>query len=320
VHPSRRAVLFATPIAAAGVAAGAVGAVETGLLPGKRRLTQAVEGCGADGVPPPDRPGVVARSTFASAARRREVAMVVAWPPGEGPSGAPGGTGGAGLTGGAGGTGGSLSTGRSLGLPVCLVLHGLGGNADQAITGMGLDHYLASATRSGVAPFALASVDGGGAYWHRRASGDDPEAMIVDEVRPRLARMGLATSRMAVLGWSMGGYGALLLARRHPSMVVAAAASSPAMWHSVGASAPGAFDSAADFASHRVLGTPPVPGVSYRIDCGDADEFSGVSRDAVRDLRVSEHSYGKGCHTAGYWRRVAPAQLAFVGRALTRPG
>ncbi len=295
MRPDRRTLLLAAPLAAVGLIGGGVGAVEAGVLPGRRRLTQAIEGCGPDGVPPPDRPGPLVRTTFTSAARRRPVTMVVAWPPGHGPTGTARGSG---------------------GLPVCLVLHGLGGNADQAIVGMGLDRYLAAAVRTGP-PFALAAVDGGGTYWHRRASGDDPESMIVDELRPRLSRLGLRTARIALLGWSMGGYGALLLARRHPTLVVAAAASSPAMWHSFGASAPGAFDSPADFAAHRVLGTSPAPGVSYRIDCGAADEFSGVSHTAAAELRAAEHSYGKGCHTAGYWRRVAPAQLAFVSATLS---
>jgi enterochelin esterase-like enzyme len=93
---------------------------------------------------------------------------------------------------------------------------------------MRLDEHLAAAARSGVPPFVLVAVDGGETYWHRRASGDDPERMILDEVRPRLAEMGLRTSRLALMGWSMGGYGALLAARRHPEVVVATAASSPA--------------------------------------------------------------------------------------------
>jgi len=114
----------------------------------------------------------------------------------------------------------------------------------------------------------------------------------------------------------MGGYGALLLARRHPGLAVAVAASSPAMWHSYGASAPGAFDSAADFTAHRVLGMPPVPGVAYRIDCGTGDPFYQVSREVAGDLVAGERGFGPGGHTAAFWRAALPAQLAFVGRAL----
>lgn len=235
-------------------------------------------------------PAVVSRSTFASAARGRTVNLVMISPPGS-----------------------------PRGRPFCLVLHGRGDDATRAVTLLGLDRLLTAAMRSGVPPFALVAVDGGETYWHRRASGDDPERMIIDEVLPRLSGLGLRTTRLAAMGWSMGGYGALLLARRHPDLLVAAAASSPAMWRSFGASAPGAFDSAADFAANPVLSTSPAPGVAYRIDCGDADPFSAVSRQAVRDLRAQEHSFGAGGHTPDYWRGVAPAQLAFLGTALARP-
>ncbi|MCM3923828.1 esterase family protein, partial [Frankia sp. AiPs1] len=238
---------------------------------------------------PASGPAAVTSTTFTSAARRRPVTMVTITPAGGG-----------------------------RGLPVCLVLHGRGDDARRAVGLLGLDGLLPAAIGAGVAPFALVTVDGGTAYWHRRASGDDPETMILDEIRPRLAAAGLRTARMAALGWSMGGYGALLLARRHPDLVVAAAASSPAMWRSYGASAPGAFDSAADFAANRVLGSAPAAGVAYRIDCGNADPFAAVSRQAVADLRPQEHSLGPGGHTPAYWRAVAPAQLAFVGAALNR--
>jgi enterochelin esterase-like enzyme len=260
-------------------------------------------------------PAAVWRTTFVSAARRRTVSMVVVFPPGHeppvraSPDGHP--TGRAAAP-------GSSPPGGGGGPGVCVVLHGRGDDAERSVTLMRLDEHLGAAARSGVPPFAIAAVDGGETYWHRRASGDDPERMIFDEVGPRLAGMGLRTSRLALMGWSMGGYGALLMARRRPGLVVAAAASSPAMWHSFGASAPGAFDSASDFAAHRVLGTPPAPGVAYRVDCGDADPFSAVSRRAARDLRAGEYSFGAGGHTVGYWRGVAPAQLAFVGHALHR--
>ncbi|OAA27700.1 enterochelin esterase-like enzyme [Frankia sp. EI5c] len=249
-------------------------------------------GSGAGGSGSPARPGpvTVRRTTFTSAARGRQVRMAVIAP--------------------AGTTAGTL--------PVCLVLHGRGDDADRAVALLGLDGQLTAALAAGVAPFALVALDGGESYWHRRASGDDPEAMIIDEVLPRLAAQGLRTDRIAATGWSMGGYGALLLARRHPDLVVAVAASSPAMWHSYGASAPGAFDSAADFAAHPVLGTPPVPGVGYRIDCGESDPFIKVSREVAATLGARERNFGPGGHTASFWSAVTPAQLAFVGAALNR--
>ncbi|WP_076821982.1 alpha/beta hydrolase [Pseudofrankia asymbiotica] len=306
MRPSRRTVLLAAPTFAAGAvggalwarrsgdaAAGTAGSASGGDLPG---ATDDVGGGAPGGVAAstgdgtaviPRGPAVVTRTTFRSAARGRDVSMAVVSP----------------------------VTGAD-DLPVCLVLHGRGDDAPRGVALLGLDTALADAARAGVTPFVAVAVDGGETYWHPRASGDDPERMILSEVLPRLTDQGLRTTRLAAMGWSMGGYGALLLAQRHPDLVVAVAASSPAMWRASGASAAGAFDSAADFAAHEVLGKPPAPGVAYRIDCGQSDPFYAVSRQAADELSATERGFGPGGHDPTFWRSALPAQLAFVGRAL----
>jgi S-formylglutathione hydrolase FrmB len=115
----------------------------------------------------------------------------------------------------------------------------------------------------------------------------------------------------------MGGYGGLLLARRHPDRVVAVAASSPAVWDGYRDAAPGAFDSAADFAANRVLGVGPARGVTYRIDCGNADPFSRPAHELATQLGAAERGFPVGCHDFGFWRRQLPTQLAFLARALS---
>jgi hypothetical protein len=97
--------------------------------------------------------------------------------------------------------------------------------------------------------------------------------MIIHEVLPRLARRGFATARIGITGWSMGGYGALLLAERlGPRQVAAVAVSSAAIFASYSAAQaanPGAFDSAANFAAydlHDGLGT--LRQLPVLIDCG----------------------------------------------------
>ena len=60
----------------------------------------------------------------------------------------------------------------------------------------------------------MATVDGGNFCWHARRCGIDPANIIVQELLALLARKGLDTERIALMGWSMGGYGALLLASR----------------------------------------------------------------------------------------------------------
>jgi S-formylglutathione hydrolase FrmB len=96
-------------------------------------------------------------------------------------------------------------------LPVAVVLHGRGNDHGSAFSAgyLALDRYLAQVVRRGTAPYALASIDGGEAYWHTRSDGDDPAAMVVDEFLPLLGRHELDTDRLGFLGWSMGGYGAL---------------------------------------------------------------------------------------------------------------
>lgn len=96
-------------------------------------------------------------------------------------------------------------------LPVLVALHGRGGHHTDAYRSLHLDRYLADAVNAGTRPFAIASVDGDDhEYWHPRA-GSDPAAMITDEFLPLLANRGLSVARIAILGWSMGGYGALYL-------------------------------------------------------------------------------------------------------------
>ena len=127
-----------------------------------------------------------------------------------------------------------------------IALHGKGGDAASVMAG-GVEQGLAQAVDAGLPPFAVVGVDGGGSYWHKRASGDDSGAMVLNELIPMLGAQGLDTSRVGFLGWSMGGYGALLLgARLGPARTAAICAVSPALWTSSGATAPGAFDSAED--------------------------------------------------------------------------
>jgi S-formylglutathione hydrolase FrmB len=208
--------------------------------------------------------------------------------------------------------------GRPARLPVVLVLHGRGGDHTSAINELGMDRYLAAAVSAGVPPFALATVDGGpDNYWHRRATGDDPQRMLIEEFLPLLTKRGLPTARYGVLGWSMGGYGALLLAADVKApRIAAAAAMSPALWHRAKDTQPGSYDGPADFQAHQLFGrAADLENVALRIDCGRDDPFAG----ATEDLRAEVPAAGglqAGLHTAGYWRRMLPDQLQFLGHEL----
>jgi hypothetical protein len=204
-------------------------------------------------------------------------------------------------------------------LPVLVTLHGRTGDQNYVFRSLHLDHYLATAVQGGAKPFAIASVYGGDhEYWHPRR-GTDPAGMVVSEFLPLLARQGLDVSRIGLLGWSMGGYGALYLAGVLGSRRCAVAvAESPAIWHHSYQSVEGAFDDAEDFDRHAVFGRQArLAGIALRIDCGASDGFAPVTRDLRASISPAPAGgIEAGGHNPAYWRSQAPAQLAFVARHL----
>ncbi|HEY4567916.1 MAG TPA: alpha/beta hydrolase-fold protein [Kribbella sp.] len=291
---SRRA-FVRTGAAAAVAGVVTVTALETGAIPGRARVHDVLGLTGPDGVVPDVPAGPVVSGSFNSFGRRTEVGYSIIYPHGYEPSAE---------------------------LPVVLVLHGRGGDHTSAINDLGIDRYLTATVQAGTPAFALATVDGGqDSYWHRRASGNDPGFMLDQEFLPLLADRGLRTDRFGVLGWSMGGYGALLWVALHywqrrvrPDMrAVAVGALSPALWREYAEVQQGAFDDAEDFDRSQVFGRPSgFRDVAVRIDCGRDDPFAG----AARGLREELHAAGgqqAGAHTPGYWRRMLPDQLRFLG-------
>jgi enterochelin esterase-like enzyme len=205
-------------------------------------------------------------------------------------------------------------------LPVLVALHGRGGNHADAYRSLHLDAYLAAAVANGTRPFAIASVDGGDhEYWHPRR-GTDPAGMVIHELLPLLARHGLDVRRIGLLGWSMGGYGALylgtVLGARRCAVVVA---ESPAIWRHSWRSAAGAFDDAADFDRHAIFGRQQLlRGIALRIDCGASDGFAPVTRELRASIRPTPAGgIEPGGHDSAYWRSQAAAQLRFAGRAFS---
>ena len=205
-------------------------------------------------------------------------------------------------------------------LPVALVLHGRGDNFATAFGSHALDRFLAAVVADGTPAFALASIDGGDhTYWHRRRDGDDPQRMLLDEFVPMLAGRGLRTTRLGLSGWSMGGYGALLLAERlGAARCAAVAVDSPALWVRASQTAPGAFDDAGDYAANDVFaGRPRLSSVPVRMAIGTSDPFYAAARSFVAGLHPPPATdFSMGGHTPAFWRHSATGQLRFLGHAL----
>jgi enterochelin esterase-like enzyme len=168
-------------------------------------------------------------------------------------------------------------------------------------------------------PLAVAAVDGGSnSYWHPRADGRDPLTMLLEEFVPLVEeRIGAAPPR-ALLGWSMGGYGALLAAERAPERFRAVVAASPALWTEPGATPGIAFDGSDDYHRNDVFaGTAKLAPLTVRVDCGADDSFADAARAfADRLPHPNPGAFTAGFHDAAYWRSVAPAEIATIGAAL----
>ena len=203
--------------------------------------------------------------------------------------------------------------------PVALFLHGAGADNRMVFDDLHADRVLVQHIVRGGTPFAIAAVDGGNTWWHRRAAGTDTQSMVLEEFLPLLAHQGLDTGRIAVFGLSMGGFGALLLAAEHriPGLR-AVAAMSPAVWSRYDAGRSDNFDDAEDFAAHDIFALrPELESLPKRIDCGTSDNLLFSVRDYVKDL-PGEHEGGfqDGGHDSGYWSSILPDVLTFLGRNL----
>jgi pimeloyl-ACP methyl ester carboxylesterase len=300
-NPSRRAVLLGgLTLVAAGGAAGGYELVQTGVLPGKYTLARLDGACGS---PPPSPHGALPSqrdATFYSAYRRRDVTMVTLIPAG-------------------------VSAHQVLG--VVVALHGAFSDARSFASQLG-----PAMTAAKIGRLAVVTADGGNAYWHKRADGDDPAGMIIHEVLPRLAATGLPTAQIAIIGESMGGYGALLIAEQlagHKPVVKAVAAVSPAIFASYADAVSAnrtSFDNAADFARHDVLAhVGALRDVPTWIGVGADDPFEATANEVrARLAAVSGHQPPggilPGCHDDAFFARNLPSALSFAALAFAEAG
>ncbi|MEV8439394.1 alpha/beta hydrolase [Actinosynnema sp. NPDC051121] len=203
-------------------------------------------------------------------------------------------------------------------LPMSILLHGRHGTARTASPG-GMAEVLVSAVGRGqVPPFGFVAVDGDDHYWHENVPGDDPMAMLLEEVPRWLAERGYGTP-FACTGVSMGGFGALLYARRRherrePAHAIAAIA--PALltdWEEMAKR--NAFADQAQWASLDPLknldklGTTPIG-----VWAGDRDHFITGTRRFIAAAKPTVASITPGGHDDTLYRKVVPDVIRFLGK------
>jgi pimeloyl-ACP methyl ester carboxylesterase len=288
---TRRRLIGGGLTAAAAIVIGGYELVDHGELPGKHTLDELDGACSVD-IPHESfvATGPTVGGRFYSHARQREVGYSIAYPPEHRPGDH---------------------------LPLGLFLHPDGSNHTTPLGRLTPARALAG---DGIAPFAIATFDGGNLYWNPHP-GDDPMAMIVNEIVPMCRHRGLGRRHgtVAAIGVSMGGFGALLLAEKHPDLVSSVAAISPAVWTSYAQAAavnPSAFASAVDFARDDIIAhAGAVARIPVRIASGADDPFhSGVVSLTRRLGSNATVDVTPGCHDSAFFTSQQQQSLRFLAQ------
>lgn len=193
--------------------------------------------------------------------------------------------------------------GRGEGLPVVVICHGA--SATPAVyEEFGLPQFLTAAVDAGAEPFVLAGASGGVLRWEPQPGGDNPQAMVLEEMPAWLDERGFDADRRALWGWSMGGYGVLRMAEVEPGWARAVAGFAPAI-----------SEGDAVFQDATALAGTPLG-----LWCGTNDSFYGEVQALVEVLPEEPEivSYGPGGHTRVYWNDQTLDAFAFLASHLAR--
>lgn len=224
--------------------------------------------------------------------------------------------------------------------PVLYLLHGAGGNYRSWLTKLtdtGLVARLADQYQ-----MLIVMPSGGNLSYYFDSPVQDTsqyETYITrDVVQAVEARYRTQPGKRAVVGFSMGGHGALYLASRHPGLYQAAGSMSGAVdlnarhWarsDTFRAKRDSSFtavlgpkqDTAAGWPGYSVVtrvDSLKALNIPMMIDCGTEDFLIGANRELHRRLTALKvpHTYLErpGKHDWAYWTEALPWQVYFVGR------
>ena len=211
-----------------------------------------------------------------------------------------------------------VPAGPSAGRPLLVLLHGRSSGADQFLG----DSMFTELRRLGRrAPVILIPSGGDHSYWHDRRDGPWGSYVVREAIPAALARTHADSHRLAIGGVSMGGFGALDIARLHPEFC-AVGAHSAAIWPTAGQTVSGAFDDSADFGRHDVMGAAahgnPYGRTPILVDVGRTDGFRFADQQLANDLRAHGANvtfrFQPGGHSG--WRGRMDQYLRFYAAAL----
>jgi enterochelin esterase-like enzyme len=235
--------------------------------------------------------------------------------------------------------------------PVLYLLHGYSDD-ETGWTQFGEAQHIADETiNKGDAPaMIIVMPDAGVTFYINSADGKARyEDFFVTELIPHIEatyRVRAKKEFRAVAGLSMGGYGTMVLATKHPDLFAAAAPLSGAFWSDdeianmpaerwdglfaslYGKSAPGKGRLSENWYKNsilKIIETTPVDKlktVKYYIDCGDDDFLikGNMNLHAAMTDKAIPHEFRvrDGGHTWTYWRTALPEVMKFAGQSFHR--
>jgi hypothetical protein len=229
--------------------------------------------------------------------------------------------------------------------PVTYLLHGYGDSDDGWVQFGEINRLADAAIKEGkIAPMIIVTPDGFKSFYMNAADGSmNYEDFFIKELIPHIEKtFKVKTEKRfrGIAGLSMGGYGSLLYALKYPTMFVAAAPLSAAIWtdsdcenmqegmyntyfgSAIGKSLKGKDRLTSNWYANSVFSiidkkTPEELGaVKYWIDCGDKDFLSVGNAQlhiALTNKKIAhEFRMRDGAHSWTYWRTGVIDALSFI--------
>ena len=234
--------------------------------------------------------------------------------------------------------------------PVVYLLHGFGDDETAWYTDGSLQFYVDRYIAETV-PMIYVMPQGFNTYYIDRYNGTYPYMdMFVKELVPAIDskfRTKKDKTQRAVMGYSMGGYGALILPVMHPDVftisvplsmsfrtdeqyIAETQGSFDGQWapnFGPGAGVSGSarlsdyFKARSPFHFFNTADITAFNNLKFMIDCGDDEESLSITNDALhvlmRDHEIPhEYRVRSGAHSWDYWKKSYPEALKFISHAV----
>jgi len=224
-------------------------------------------------------------------------------------------------------------------------LHGLGDNEQSFIHSGAWNLTEDMREKHEMKEFLIATPDGGASFYINSKDGKERyEDFLLQEFFPTIEkryRVAPGRGHRAIAGISMGGYGALHLAFRHPQLFTSVSAHSAALIEMLPVFLGTAPNSPRARVLGKVFGVPPDPvfwdrnspitlartadlsGLKIYFDCGDQDDYGfdagAAALHKILTARRIPHEYHlyPGRHDPSYFGEHLPASLVFASGAFS---